>query len=96
MSYFRTLTVFYKELPKSIRYTTCIYIGTLLSYNAICTYFDSKDKLLDYKNDNLDNYQKQVIKNEWDAVKYGASEYSWNRLFNSILWPVSIITDIIN
>lgn len=95
MTYFRTIIVYYKELPKSIKYTTHLYFGTVLTYNAICAYYNSKQKLLDYRNDNLETYLKDKIKNEWAAVKYGASENTIERFFNSIIWPINIISDII-
>ena len=87
-----TFIIYFKELPTNIKYSTYLYIGALFSYNAIYAYYDSKQKLLEYRNDGLYLREKNIIKNEWEAVKYGASQYFLERLFNSIIWPINIIS----
>ena len=87
--------VYFNELPKNTKYLLYFYIGSLFTYNTISTYIDSKNKLLKFRTNKLDSYQKINIKNEWDAVKYGASENFLPRLINSILWPINVISNVI-
>jgi hypothetical protein len=71
----------------------------VIVYNTIRTYKDSKKKLIKYRNNKLSDYEKKYfIKNEWDAVKYGANENFRSRICESIIWPIMpliIISDII-
>lgn len=72
-----------------------IYVGSLLLYNGFGAWFDAKNKLIQYREDKLNKYERDEIKDQWSAVKYGANENSNDRFFESVIWPVKAITNII-
>lgn len=76
-------------------YSTYVYLGFLLLYNGIGAWYDAKNKLIEYREHKLDNYEKNEIKDEWSAVKYGANTNFTERFFNSTIWPVKIIINFI-
>ena len=85
--------IYFKQLQRPIQFTTYIYLGSVLLYNGIGAWFDAKNQLIQYREGKLN--KNTEIKNEWDAVKYGANENSFERFFNSIIWPVKTTTNII-
>lgn len=89
------IIIYYKELPKPVKYGTCIYIGSLLTYNLVGTWLDAKDTLIKFREDKLDRYGKIRIRDEWEAVKHGANSNFGIRFVNSIIWPVRLISDAI-
>lgn len=84
-----------KTLPTPIKTTSIIYVGCLLGYNIFGTYVDSKIYLKKYRTKSLNYYESKNVNNEWDAVKYGASINALNRLWDSLIWPVTCITNIV-
>lgn len=88
-------TIYFKQLPRPIQLSTYVYIGSLLLYNCIGAWVDAKNKLIQYRENKLTQYEKKEIKDEWTAVKYGANENSVERFFNSVIWPVKTITNLI-
>jgi len=72
-----------------------IYIGSLLLYYCIGAWFNAKNKLIQYRENKLDFFEKEHIKDEWSAVKYGAYHNFIERIYESLFWPVKIITNII-
>lgn len=97
---FDKLFVTFKALPSPVRMTTIVYISCLLGYNMFGTYFDSKIYLLKYREGNLHEIgvnSKQIddIRNDWDAVKYGATNNALDRLWDSLVWPITSITNIV-
>ncbi len=92
------LLVTFKNLPKPVRWSTIAYISCLFGYNVIGSYVDAKDYLNKYRSGELNkskNNEENEIKSEWDAVKYGAKYNTCNRLYESIIWPISIVESII-
>lgn len=87
--------ILFTQLPTPIKLSSYFYIGSLLIYNGIGTYFDAKQKLIAYREDKLSENEHFEINDEWTAVKYGANEHFAKRLFDSIIWPVKTITNII-
>ena len=92
--------VYFRQLPPPVKYSTCFYFGSLLLYNTVSTYYSSKKKLMEYRNNDKIKYEYGKLiecKNisEWDAVKFGASENFGERLFDSFLWPVNLISNTI-
>lgn len=88
-------TVYFKQLPRHIQLSTYVYIGSLLLYTSVGTWLDAKNKLIQYREGKLKKYEQDDIKNEWEAVKYGANFNFTERFFNSIIWPVKTITNFI-
>ena len=39
--------------------------------------------------------EKEIVKSEWDAVKYGSQVNCGERLWDSICWPITITNNII-
>jgi hypothetical protein len=72
-----------------------VYITTFLIYNCVGTWLDAKNQLIKYRENKLDIYEKNQIRDEWTAVKYGANINFLGRLFNSLSWPVKIVTNFI-
>lgn len=89
----KTLFIKFQSLPSPIRYGSYVYVGSLIVYNIGATYIDSTNFLKKYRNGEVSTYNN--IKNDWEAVKYGASENFWSRLVDSIVWPVSLCSNII-
>ena len=50
-----------------------------------------------YQEDNQRMYYDKLKKcsNDWEATKLGASYFYWERLWNSIVFPVTIMSDIV-
>lgn len=86
---------YFKGLSKPIRFTSYAYIGTLILYNGVSTYNDAQNKLIAYRNNTLKQHEKEYIKDEWSAVKYGAEEFYVPRFFNSLIWPIKMCANII-
>ena len=72
-----------------------IYYISILVYNVAFMYLDSKQKLIDFREDKLSLNEKHIITNEWVAVKYGSTEKIWFRFFNSFTWPLQLLANII-
>lgn len=87
--------IYFKQLPRPIQLSTYIYLGSLLLYNGIGTWYDAKNKLIQYREHELNEYEKNEIKDDLSAVKYGANSNFSERFFNSIIWPVKTITNLI-
>jgi len=93
----------YIAMPEPVRLTTLIYFGSLLSWNTYFTYMDSKkclelfrnNKFKELEKEGVSNSQIANIKTEWDAVKLGATVKSFQRLWDSIWWPLTAIQNII-
>ena len=45
----------------------------------------------------LEKYYSElkICNNDWEAAKLGASYFKWERLWNSIVFPINIVSDII-
>ena len=67
------------------------YISGAIGYNLVDTYIDSKIHLLKYRNGTLQN---PSVTNDLTAVKYGVKATYFERLWNSILWPITSITNV--
>jgi hypothetical protein len=94
------LFVTFKQLPNPIRLTTIVYLSCLLGYNIVGTYIDSKIYLDKYRTRrlvelNLSTNEIECIKSDWDAVKYGANSRALERLWDSIVWPVTTVKNIV-
>ena len=92
--------IIYRKLPQSIQLSSIIYFTCLLGYNIYGTYSDSKtylDNFREGKLKQLENYDNLVndIKTDWYAVKYGANSRCFERLWNSIIWPITSIKNFV-
>jgi hypothetical protein len=67
----------------------------MVSYNCIYAYKDSVAYVEKYRRNELTKDEKREIKNEWDAMKYGAKDGDGVRFINSIVWPYALTNDII-
>ena len=96
MSLSRFLVTF-RELPPPIRLTSILYIVGSVGYNMSQTYVDSKIYLKKYRNRTGHKYyiNQYSITDDWEAVKFGASMNSLGRLWDTIFWPISTITNIV-
>lgn len=80
------------------RYGTIIYLGCILLYNIHISYIDSRTRLLEFRNrKSYHGLSSEVdnIRNEWQAVKFGATENLYMNLYTSIIWPFTLIGNII-
>jgi hypothetical protein len=50
---------------------------------------------IEYRQHKLMQFEKNVVKSDWDAVKYGASVKCLERFWDSILWPITLTNNII-
>lgn len=92
------LLVTFKNLSRPIRWSTIAYISCLFCYNVSGAYVDAKHYLNKYRSGEismLKNNGENEIKSEWDAVKFGAQNNTFKRLWDSFIWPISIAENII-
>lgn len=94
------LIVIVKELPKPIQYSSILYLSCLFGYNIYGAYGDSKLYLDKFrarrlKDLRIPQYDIDKINTDWDAVTYGANDHFCERLWNSIIWPITTVTNII-
>lgn len=94
------LFVQFQELPAPIRYTTIAYITCLLIYNIHGTYADSLQFLTNYRQHSLgdlglSSYAIEKITNDWEAVRAGAEYHFGERLWDSIIWPITAIRNFV-
>jgi hypothetical protein len=88
-------TIYFKQLPYSVKLSTNIYIGCVIGYNIGKSWIGAKNKLIEYRENKLTYHEKENIKSEWCALKYGADEFLAKNFFESIIWPVITIPNII-
>jgi hypothetical protein len=88
-------TIYFKQLPDSVKLSTNIYIGSVIGYNIGKSWIGAKNKLIEYRENKLTYHEKENIKSELYAVKYGAEKFLVKTFFESIIWPVIIIPNII-
>ena len=91
MSLSRFLVTF-RELPPPIRWSSILYITGGFGYNIFGTYVDSKTYLQKYRNGTTCD---SSVTNEWEATKFGANEDAFGRLWDSIVWPINVITNVV-
>ena len=91
MSLSRFLVTF-RELPRPIKWSSMVYITCGISYNIVGTYIDSKVYLQKYRN-GIECHSS--VTNDWEATKFGANENSFGRLWDSIVWPINVITNVV-
>lgn len=87
--------IFIKEMPRPLRFGSFAYVASIIGYNCFHAYSDSKCYLDKFRQNKLNELERRQIKDDWDAVKYGAKYHSGERLWNSIIWPISIADNII-
>lgn len=91
----KSLMIFIEQLPKPLAYTSITYFSALLLYNASGSYFNAKQYLKKYRENALSPNERDIMKSEWEAVKYGASVNYYELLLDSIIWPVTLTNNII-
>jgi len=57
----------------------------------------SHDGSYNYEQVTEENYYKQLktCTTDWEAAKLGASYFKWERLWNSIVFPITMVSDIV-
>lgn len=88
----KTFNVFIKEMPKPVSFGL-VYLGCLVSYNGVASYNDATRHLAMFRSGTL--HAGPSIRSEWDAVKYGATVNSAQRFWDSLVWPVTVVENII-
>jgi len=93
------------ELPKPVQLSTVVYFGFFFAYNVFETYKSSKRCLVAYRQDTktkrglldigLKAGEADKIKNDWDAVEFGAYNKCWERFFDSLIWPFTFVRSTI-
>jgi len=94
-SYIKKVVVFYKELPTRAKHTLWIYLSSVITYNTTSAYLDGKKYLMAYRQNTLTPTEQNYCKSEWSAVKYGINKDMCLRFFKSLIWPLSVTSDII-
>lgn len=61
------------------------------------TFKDKYNGEYNYQEDNQKKYYEKLktCTNDWDAAKVGASYFKWERLWDSIVFPITIVSDIV-
>lgn len=90
------LLVTFRNLPQPVRWSSIAYVSCIFGYNVIGSYASAKDYLKKYRSGELANSSyASEIKSDWDAVKFGPKYNAFERLFDSIIWPIRLTEDII-
>lgn len=92
------LLVTFKNLSRPVRWSTIAYISCLFGYNVIGTYLSAKDYLYMYRSGKITyskHYEGHKIESDLDAVKFGVEFNACGRLYDSIIWPISVTENII-
>jgi hypothetical protein len=87
--------IHFYNLPPKIKYSGLMYASCIFMYNVVGSYNDSKFYLHKFRTKTLSDYDTSFIKNDWEAVKYGANLNFFGRLFDSIIWPITAFNNII-
>lgn len=78
-----------------VKLSALVYTSGALYVNIYGTYIDSKRYLYAYREKKLhlfglNSQTISEIRNDWDAIKYGAKRDFRNRLFGSMIWPIDL------
>lgn len=80
----------------------CLYLSGFLICNFSYSYSDAKKKLDEFRKKNYSEYldvkDKQDAKyldSQWSAVKYGAYQNFNSNFLYSLIWPLTMISDIV-
>ena len=98
MSGIRVMFVKFQELPQPIRLSTIGYLGSILIYNAAAAYVDSKDAIDKFKAGELTKepyINGRRITTKWEAAKFGANKNFGENMWNSLIWPVKTVSNIV-
>lgn len=99
MSGIRTIIVRFHELPKPIKLSTYLYLGSILMYNSAAAYVDSKDAIEMFKAGKLTREPNVIngapITTKWEAAKYGAKKNFCSNLRDAIIWPITTVSNIV-
>ena len=90
-----TFSSFIKNLPKPVIYSGKVYFFGVITYNGTLTFADSKKYLTKFKENRLNDNEREFIKTEWDAIKYGSEKYALERLWDSVIWPIKLTNNFI-
>lgn len=101
-SFISKLYTYYTSLNTPIKVTSTLYLSSIVFYNIFESYNNAKLYLNKYNNDTLSNDLKRDIKtkygkvDKWTVITYGVTYNLFNRLWNSICFPFTIISNIIS
>ena len=99
MSGIRVIFVKFPELPQPLRLSTIGYLGSILIYNAAAAYVDSKDAIDKFKAGELTKEPYIIngrrITTKWEAAKFGANKNFGENMWNSLIWPVKTVSNIV-
>ena len=92
-----SIIVYFKSRPPPVRWTTYTYMAALFLYNGGASYIDAKHALNDYRNKNIERFGVGLskCKDDFEAVKFGSSYNFYSRFTDSIIWPISVTSNII-
>ncbi len=91
----KSIVIFINELSTPVKYCSIFYFGSIFLYNCFCSYADAKLYLYNYRTKTLNKYELDTLNSEWDAVKYGAQLHCYKRFWDSIIWPIKLINNVI-
>lgn len=95
------LYIYYTHLSQPIKIITILYILCVILYNFYQSYNNAVLYLNKYRDDTLTENDKWHIESkynkvsEWTCIKYGANYRIFDRLWNSIIFPITIVGDIV-
>lgn len=92
-----SIHIFVKELNTPSRYVIISYVCALILYNASGSFIDAKKHLIKFRerDKQIKSDWQYEIKSEWEAVKYGAKVNSSQRLWDSIIWPITLTNNFV-
>lgn len=101
MNLLKNLYLTFIELPQPVRLSTVVYFCFFFAYNVLETYKSSKRVLIAYRQERknktnllhigLKAHEADKIKNDWDAVEFGAYNKCWERFVDSLIWPFTFV-----
>jgi hypothetical protein len=71
-----------------------VYVVGIVTYNAVGCYDSALQTLKRFDNKQLLQHERHLT-TQWDAVKFGSSYQYGSRLFDSIIFPVTVVNNAI-
>lgn len=72
-----------------------LYLISLIGINVYGSYQSSKKYLINFRENKLNNNEVFKIHDEWEAVKYGSYHNLYERIINSLFWPLTLPLNLI-
>lgn len=81
----------WSKMSSTQKQTLVVFAGGAVSYNLFQTYNNGKESLLQFRS----GKDRAAFRTEWEAVHSGCRKDSLQIFWRSLMWPVSITSQIV-